>query len=202
MQGDDGFRLVTLGPNQISDPSVSSFEIIDALIADLLGSGVFPNLQHIVISGHSAGGQFTQRYAVGGLEPILHPDIGFSYFPANPKSYMRMGAAVLDPVPGALDYKYGFKNRLGTPYMTTLGFGISSDPAVNPYVAQYLARDVTYLIGNEDDCGCDSTDQNGDSCTPDKYFDDPDECPPGPPPSRYGRRTAPSCGCRGVCRRS
>jgi hypothetical protein len=41
---------------------VSSYAVVDTLVARLR-NGMFPNLKWIVITGHSAGGQFTQRYA-------------------------------------------------------------------------------------------------------------------------------------------
>ncbi|EPQ32037.1 uncharacterized protein PFL1_00235 [Pseudozyma flocculosa PF-1] len=42
---------------------VSSFEAMDALVAWASNRSRFPNVDRVVISGHSLGGQFVQRYA-------------------------------------------------------------------------------------------------------------------------------------------
>lgn len=45
--------------------SIFSFDMIDVVVSRLNDPSLFPNLSKIYISGHSAGGQFTQRYAAG-----------------------------------------------------------------------------------------------------------------------------------------
>ena len=45
--------------------SLSAFAVLDRLRARLGRPGLYPNLTHMVIVGHSAGGQFVQRYALG-----------------------------------------------------------------------------------------------------------------------------------------
>ncbi len=42
----------------------SAFEALDHLLEYLTRYGVFPNIETVVITGHSAGGQMTLRYAV------------------------------------------------------------------------------------------------------------------------------------------
>jgi hypothetical protein len=80
---------------------VSSYTVVDTLIGRLR-SGTFPNLKWIVITGHSAGGQFVQRYAAFtdvDLKP--GPNSGLVKFvPANPSSYLY-----LNP------YRYGGKTN-------------------------------------------------------------------------------------------
>jgi hypothetical protein len=46
-------------------PKVSSYAMLDEMIKRLTNRSTFPNLQRVVVTGHSAGGQFTQRYAAG-----------------------------------------------------------------------------------------------------------------------------------------
>jgi hypothetical protein len=63
---DDGGQARNI-PEQIF-----SFSTIDMLVDLLSDTTVFPNLTKIYISGHSAGGQFTQRYAGGNqIDPGL-----------------------------------------------------------------------------------------------------------------------------------
>lgn len=124
---------------------LSSFAVMDDLITQLADRIRFPRLTHIVVAGHSAGAQFTQRYATfGKASPIT------SYVVANPSSY-----CYFDPERPSLDgtrfgipkstcgfnkYKYGLDQRTG--YVATL----SADQAR----ARYLLRRVTILNGGED----------------------------------------------------
>ena len=68
---------------------VSSFKVIDNLIYSIARSNNFPNLKNIVITGHSAGGQFTQRYAVYS-EIRNHISQKILFVPSNPSSYLYL----------------------------------------------------------------------------------------------------------------
>ena len=57
---DDGGQARDTGTDVIF-----SFTMIDMLIGKLSDPSIFPNLTQIAVSGHSDGGQFTQRYAAG-----------------------------------------------------------------------------------------------------------------------------------------
>jgi hypothetical protein len=59
---------------------------MDAIVTKLAKKSVFPNLHAIVITGHSAGGQFVARYQMSNR---IHDSIGtpMSYVVANPSSY-------------------------------------------------------------------------------------------------------------------
>lgn len=72
--------------SQDSD-SVSSFTLIDTMIERIEDSKLFPHLKNIVITGHSAGGQFTQRYSIGSkIDSKVKAKVEF--VPSNPSSYM------------------------------------------------------------------------------------------------------------------
>jgi pimeloyl-ACP methyl ester carboxylesterase len=75
----------TGGPSR-ADASLSSFDFVDEILRKLAKKSSFPNLQHIVVTGHSAGGQFTNRYAMSNT---VHGTLGVpvSYVVANPSSY-------------------------------------------------------------------------------------------------------------------
>jgi hypothetical protein len=70
---------------------VSSYAVVDMLVARLR-NGTFPNLKWIVITGHSAGGQFVQRYAAfTDIDRLPAPNAAFVKFvPANPSSYVYL----------------------------------------------------------------------------------------------------------------
>jgi len=73
-----------------SPETISSFEILDTMLAMLTNRRLFPHMEKISYVGHSAGGQMVQRYAV--MSPLaalwdLDPDVDLEFIIANPSSY-------------------------------------------------------------------------------------------------------------------
>ena len=154
---DDGWKQ---GDQSLTRPAdISSFAVLDSMLYRV--ASLCPNLRTIVIGGHSAGGQFTNRYACGSRMPqVLAQQFGIqmSYVVANPSSYLYLDATRL--VPGTTDtwtipkpscsaynqYKYGMQSR--NPYMAAV-----PDAQI---ASQYGQRRVTYLLGGAD------IDPNGD----------------------------------------
>lgn len=133
----------------------SSFSVVDDILTRLQDRRRFPNLKHIVIAGHSAGGQFVNRFAAGSqVEPLQGFDpIAYRYIVANPSSYLyftpeRRIEGQLDQfaLPNASaclgynEYKYGLEDLFT--YMA------NTTPA--RIVQQYPQREVVYLLGSED----------------------------------------------------
>ena len=73
------------GPSP-SHPEVTSFHFLDAILRHVARRDLFPNLGAIVVTGHSAGGQVTNRYAMANE---VHDALGVpvSYVISNPSSY-------------------------------------------------------------------------------------------------------------------
>jgi hypothetical protein len=135
---------------------ISSFAVVDAMLRRLGDRAAYPNLESVVVAGHSAGGQFANRFAAGSrVEPELRAagiDV-VRYVVANPSSYVYLSGK--RRVRGTVDrfakpsttcsgydrYKFGLKdlNR----YMAAVGA-----PAIR---SQYGARHVRYLLGALDD---------------------------------------------------
>ena len=72
---------------------ISSFAVLDSILYGIASRN--PNLQSIVVAGHSAGGQFVNRYAAGNtVQQALAASFGVqvSYVSANPSSYLYMNA--------------------------------------------------------------------------------------------------------------
>jgi len=69
-----------------SHPDLTSFDFVDQVLKKLANKSVFPNMQRIVVAGHSAGGQFVARYQMANR---VHDTLGVavSYVVANPSSY-------------------------------------------------------------------------------------------------------------------
>jgi hypothetical protein len=136
---------------------VSSFEVVDQIVDKIARDRYFPNLEDIFIVGHSAGGQFVNRYAAGTQSPENHPGLDFTFMPANPSSWWYMGTN--RPEPGSVsnfrnltssekadcpdynEYKYGYEDL--NSYMGAHGKQGLRD--------QYETRNVVYLLGRDDD---------------------------------------------------
>jgi hypothetical protein len=82
---------------------LSSFAVVDRLVAELSDATRFPALRRVVLVGHSAGGQFVNRYvAVGRLgEGMGEPNgrLDYRFVIANPSSYLYLDER--RPVPGS-----------------------------------------------------------------------------------------------------
>lgn len=127
-----------------------SFSAVDAVLRLLAGRERFPALRSIVVTGHSAGGQFVQRYAAGNR---IDHDLGLPvrYVVANPSSYMYLDARRptkngFGAYEGAADcpdynkYRYGMEDRAG--YLAA-----TPDAEI---LARFPRRAVTYLAGELD----------------------------------------------------
>jgi pimeloyl-ACP methyl ester carboxylesterase len=135
---------------------VSSYAVVDTLVAHLR-NGTFPNLKWIVIAGHSAGGQFTQRYAAfTDIDLRPEPYAPFVKFVvANPSSYLYLNGYRRDkdtqswviPEPDcatgdrANEWKYGLDGLKG--YTAARGA---------EFAREHLPRrNVELLAGTEDE---------------------------------------------------
>ena len=122
----------------------NSFAALDGLLRMVASRDLFPSLKEIVVAGHSAGGQFVQRYAATNrIDGTLAVPI--RYVVANPSSYLYLESWRPVQNPGAScpqfnRYKYGFDGMTGYP----LEAGTAS------IRKNYPGRDVTYLLGELD----------------------------------------------------
>ncbi len=74
------------GSPAISNAQITSFDVTDEILRKLARKEIFPNLKSIVVAGHSAGGQYVNRYEMANK---IHDRLGvdISYVVANPSSY-------------------------------------------------------------------------------------------------------------------
>jgi len=166
--GGDSWRS---GGTSASDKDLTSFDFMDAIVTKLADKAVFPNLGAIVIAGHSAGGQFVNRYEMANK---IHDTIGtpVTYVVANPSSYAWPDAtratAVDDGQPANavlgwkeekphVNYSYGAFDASGCPNYDKWPYGIES--RTGGYTAsmsddqlkkQLAARPTTYLLSQVD----------------------------------------------------
>jgi pimeloyl-ACP methyl ester carboxylesterase len=141
--------------------SVNTFDLIDDLLRKLARRDVFPNLRVIVVTGHSAGGQFVARYAATSrAENQL--GVPVHYIVANPSSYLYLDSARL--APGATCAEKGgctgeFRHFSEGRNCTTFNqwrYGLEKRNGAAASVSdedlrrQLTSRDVTYLLGEFD----------------------------------------------------
>ena len=134
--------------------TVSSFSVVDSMIAQVCNKNVFPKLKKIIVIGHSAGGQFLQRYA--GMTPM--PEIlrgyQFRFIVMNASSYLYFderrpvktatGLSFVKPdTTGCSDfntYPKGFVKP--NSYLTKVG--------TEKLMQQFLTRDIVFIMGGND----------------------------------------------------
>jgi pimeloyl-ACP methyl ester carboxylesterase len=142
------------GDAALAPAAISSFEAVDALLALLADKTRFPKLAHVVLAGHSGGGQVVQRYAVVGQgeAALAARGVTVRYVVANPSSYLYFSAdrpvaegrfaapPEATSCPGYDQWKYGWNGA--PPYAQRLSHG--------EYESRYVKRDVVYLLGAND----------------------------------------------------
>jgi hypothetical protein len=127
---------------KVGDGDVSSFEVADQLVATLSDKRRFPNLTSITLAGHSAGAQFTQRYATFGDAPSQPWAAPMQYLVMNPSSFVYLDdwRPVSKPCKGFNEYKYGLEDRSGYA-------GRLTDEQAR---ARFFSRTVTIANGGDD----------------------------------------------------
>ena len=151
-----------LGGESAKGPfALSSFEVIDAIVAKLADRTRFPNLERIVVAAHSGGAQIIQRYAVvgradqvlakAGLQPYadgMDASVAKSsamrmrYVVANPSSYLYFDATRPRPNDRCAEvdrWRYGVNEPVAY---------VQGD--MKAIEQRYLTRRVIYMLGGAD----------------------------------------------------
>lgn len=139
------------GDAALGPAPLSSFDVLDAMLDALARRERFPELEAIVVAGHSGGGQVVQRYAVLSRGDEALRGLSVRYVVANPSSYVYFDRQ--RPSPGG-----GFALCDGTrcPGFNDWKYGLARLPAyAQPVSAQaleeaYVRRNVTVLLGSAD----------------------------------------------------
>jgi len=146
----DSWRSGGLATN---NDKLTSFDFIDEILRKLARKEVFPNLKAIVVSGHSAGGQYVDRYAMANT---VHDRLGIpvTYVVSNPSSY-----AYLDntrPNTEGSDFRAFTDSRNCTTYnqwpygLEHRTAGYTARQTDDQLKKQLAARPVTYQLGEID----------------------------------------------------
>ena len=121
-----------------------SFKVIDEILMKIQAN--FLNVNFLSIIGHSAGGQFVQRFAaISEIENELREDLIIRYAVANPGSYMFLTSDRPESTYNCMEfdeYKYGISNLPDVLNYTNL--------SKDRIRLQLLSRSVYILLGKED----------------------------------------------------
>lgn len=146
----EGWKRGDLSSSASSLARISSFAAVDTLLSVLSDQHRFPGLKSIVLTGHSAGGQFTHRFA--GASPATERTgaIAVRFVVVNPSTYLWLGPerpfdgafAIPDGAacPGWNDWPYGLTAR--NSYASAAG-----DATIR---VRLSTRDVRILVGDAD----------------------------------------------------
>ncbi|MEI6666556.1 MAG: alpha/beta fold hydrolase [Acidobacteriota bacterium] len=140
------------GAAAVNQKTLTSYDFMDTLLTLVARKDTFPNLKSIVLTGHSAGGQYVSRYAMANL---VHDTLGVpvKYVVSNPSSYGYpdanrptedgKGFKAFDDARNCTTYDrwpYGFNDRVG--YAAQL-----TDQQLTK---QLVTRPTVYLLGELD----------------------------------------------------
>lgn len=139
------------GGSASGNENLTSFDFADEILRKLASKTAFPNLKAIVIAGHSAGGQFVNRYEMANQ---VHDSLGVpvTYVVANPSSY-----AYLDAMrPNEQGELKEFRDRRNCltydkwPYGLQNRTGYTAKIPDEQLKKQLASRSTTYLLGEID----------------------------------------------------
>jgi len=149
------------GETAMNAITTTSFDVIDQLIEHQRAT--LPKLSEVVIAGHSAGGQFVNRYAAATR--LKKTTVKLRFVIANPSSYLYFdqhrptaacgnntgscaktedfpidAVALLAGCANFNEWKYGLEKRVGA----------AASFSREALLKAYLKRDIIYLLGTED----------------------------------------------------
>ncbi|MEX3984805.1 hypothetical protein AB4Y45_38230 [Paraburkholderia sp. EG287A] len=133
---------------------LSSFDALDALVAQLADRARYPALCEIVIAGHSGGAQVAHRYAILSAAPerCAQRGVTLRFVIANPSSWVYFDSLRPQPdggfapaghtaCPDVDDWKYGMRKL--PRYAAAMHDAATLE-------RRYLEREVVYLAGERD----------------------------------------------------
>jgi pimeloyl-ACP methyl ester carboxylesterase len=147
---------------------VSSFQVLDDIIDLLSNSTLFPFLKSVRVIGHSAGGQFVQRWAL--LTDTWKSQPSLRTIVVNPSSYAYLTPLrklstqewkLPDSTTNCPDYNYwewGLETNDQSPLYVR---NVLGQLPVTKLIERFSTRDVVYLMGDRDVCNVAGMYENG-----------------------------------------
>ena len=137
--------------------TVSAYEVTDMILEDVAAGGNFPNLKTIIILGHSAGGQMTNRYAASGIfeTKIANPmGIEVRYIVMAPSSYVYFnnervieGTISKFSIPKSPPQNY---NHWGYGLERMYAYHKKYNVTPDSVIGRYPSKRILYLVGSKD----------------------------------------------------
>jgi len=136
---------------------ISSYEVTDRVLEQIVTSGNFPNLTTIIILGHSGGGQMVNRYAASGMfETNIAKPMGIEvrYIVMAPSSYVyfnkeRVVKGILNEFAIPENAPKGF-NNWGYGVETLFAYHKKFKITPETITKQYVSKKILYLVGSRD----------------------------------------------------
>ena len=151
-----------------STSQTSSFSVLDDMIRLLSNSTQFPSPTRIRVIGHSAGGQFVQRWSLLTNVWKEHPSV--RAIVVNPSSYAYL--TPLRKLPS--NQQWQIPSRSKCPQYNSWEWGLETNHespryvrrvlqkwSVEQLIARFATRDVVYLAGDRDICNVPGEYTNG-----------------------------------------
>lgn len=146
--------------NRPMGTNVTSFDALDALLAEFSDTAKYPSMKQITFVGHGGGAQLISRYAVVGAGLPSGSNIQLRYVVGDPSSnpYFTLDRPLQDTsvadkatCPLYNRWRYGFDRFNGT----------RAAPLMTPqqYFARFVTRDVRWVVGYQD-----TTNDGDDTC--------------------------------------
>jgi pimeloyl-ACP methyl ester carboxylesterase len=141
------------GGTSASTENITSFDFVDEILRKLADKNTFPNMKAIVVAGHSAGGQYVNRYAMANQ---VHEKLSVpvTYIVANPSSYAYLDGT--RPRGDAGEFRDFTDSRNCTTYnkwpygLVDRTGGYTAKMGDDQLKKQLASRQVTYLLGELD----------------------------------------------------
>jgi pimeloyl-ACP methyl ester carboxylesterase len=142
------------GHKALNGSRLSSFEVLDRLLRRLIDQN--PNLEQIIIAGHSAGAQFVQKHALGRKLDTSDWKGQLRYVVTNPGTYMYLTRERPEETKACKadynDYRFGVERN-------PLEYFVGTSPdSLWKNLAEFP---VTILLGDED-----TEQEDGDNSCP------------------------------------
>ena len=163
------------GAEAVNNPNVSSFQVLDDMVSFVSQALVKKNLQRITVIGHSAGGQFVQRWALltqvwtTTRQQHQHQPAMMRAIVVNPSSYcyltpLRTSTSRQEWVlpdmtacPAYNDWEWGLATTTAPRYVQCA----LQELSVTALTRRFAQRDVVYLAGDRDVCNVPGMNKQG-----------------------------------------
>ena len=158
---------------QTNKQQMSSFTVIDKIITNLNNKDYFPNLNTILVTGHSAGAQFIYLYSgTNTVEQALN-EVDVLYGIANSSSYLYLNE--LREIDSNYYMPLDCNNYNDWPFGLEERNNYSSNISISEITTQLISRNINYFNGLLDTTsygyGCEYTLQGANRLdTGQRYF--------------------------------